>query len=408
MEGKNTFVDRTSLLEKLFCFFLVISSGTLFSTDYPYALYGLVIVFITMIITRQLRYDSSMNKVTLIIGVMMVLSILQMLIFSDAGKDILLLLKNFLLIFVVFCFAFSSPQNNICRLGVIVRILLFFSFISNVIFILYFVGGVVEFSRSPTTDSLHYHYLEQICGNALVGLEYRNGGIYYEPGMYQIFLCLALLYYLYVPKIKFKLLLILYLILTIVTTFSISGYATAGGIIATYVLWKKYKSPLIKIAVLLVVFFGFFYVSPQLKESFEVKTETNSYEVRNKDLSLGFDVFLSSPVFGYGIVNHEFAKAYGKQSESERNSSNGLMNLLISFGLVGAIIVFVCFMGMIRWLSRYFTPKIRWGFAIWFIISLNTESIYLLPLFFYILGVGAANKYDERLMRKSVLNSSVA
>lgn len=401
----NRSSNRISFLDILFCFFLVTSSGTLFSTEYPYALYGIVVVFCLMLIKGRVRFLLNLKKTVPVIIALMCLSFIQFFLFSE-GDDISLVFKNFLLILIVFCVAYNNPERNISRLRAIVWIIIGFCFISNSIFIYHVFGGGLEFSSTQTSENaMHFHYLEQICGNTLIGLAFRNGGIYYEPGMYQIYLNLALLFILYDTNIRFRLLLVVYLLLTITSTFSVSGYATASVIIGLYVVKNNYNSFLPKLLVLCAFIIGFIYLSPYLKESFELKSETSSAEIRGNDLTVGIDVFLTSPVVGFGIVNHEYAKVSKQFLGEKRDSTNGMVNLLISFGMLGAILFLLCVKGVCRWLRVSLTPKVVIGFLIWLVISINTESIVLHPLLLFIIGVGA-NFYLEAKSKKAQINKS--
>ena len=68
---------------------------------------------------------------------------------------------------------------------------------------------------------------------------HRNTGIFWEPGAYQVFLNLALIFVLFSPEIKNKVIVSIILITTILTTSSTAGYLILLLIFIAYVFNKK-------------------------------------------------------------------------------------------------------------------------------------------------------------------------
>lgn len=146
----------------------------------------------------------------------------------------------------------------------------------------------------------------------------RNFGIFYEPGMYSVFLILALYFSLFRTKLNFKK--IGALLIALATTLSTSGYICAIGLIVAFLLnkqnysrkAKKHIVILIIIALIVVALFlinntdALWFLTGKLSE-ISIKTSVNindsgsGYE-RWRSIVYAIDAFLSNPVVGVGYV----------------------------------------------------------------------------------------------------------
>lgn len=88
----------------------------------------------------------------------------------------------------------------------------------------------LQFSNWIFTNSLNREYYEI--------MPYRNWGIYREPGVYVVFLMLALIFELFFRE-KPKKINVIVFVLTIFTTFSTAGYIVAAIVILVYVFQFK-------------------------------------------------------------------------------------------------------------------------------------------------------------------------
>lgn len=376
------------LHECIFLLFTILASGTLFTTDHPHALYGIVLVFCYMLFTRKFILKHEMIRVISILVLMTILSIVQNVIFTE-GDGIVLTLKNYALVIISVLFAMNHPVRNNDRLDFLAKSILITSLISNLVFLKILMSGNFDLAQSSTSETMHYHYLVSIAGNALSGFEIRNGGIYWEPGMYQVYLTLLLWYFLYKPNQKYRWLIIAYLIFATITTFSVSGYATMIAIIGIYVI-RNDKAVIVKLFLMIIAALALVYVMPVLQDSKEKKEKTTSAEARGNDLTLGFDVFMTSPIVGYGIVNKEYNKASKQKLQVERQCSNGLMNFLIQTGLLGLSLVLIGILGFVKWSSVLLSSKMPLAILAWYAISINTEPITLQPVLCFLMGIGVA------------------
>lgn len=372
--------------ECLFLFFVLWGSGTLLSTDSSLPLYGMLISFILVILTKGILIKKYFPQIILVTSLFCVFAFIQYLFYTGVeGASIVF--KIFILLLITVLFSQSSPERNIERIKYFVNLIIFFSVISNAIYLAFQFGGGITYQISSTTESMHFNYLEMVCYNALPGFEYRNGGIYWEPGMYQVYLSFALLFYLFNEKLKRRLLVIIYLTLSIISTFSITGYLVAVAIFALYSL-RNNNAIIVRLLVVSVFLICLLCVLPFLSESLSTKTTTGSYDTRTNDLFLGFSLFSKHPFWGTGLGQNVFSQAYAAKFGEIRQGSNGMINLLVTFGIVGFIIVSKYIYSCIRYCKSNISSVISIPLFVWIVASANSEPIVFHPFMFLLIGIG--------------------
>lgn len=388
MNNSNAKATHLPFFDSLCVFFIMWSSGTQFTQDYPYAMYGLVMSLVCMIIAGDFSINNRMGGV---IGVVFLLDILSstLNIVFYSGEDLLLIQKVFVLLLAVLLYILNKPYRNAERIKLFITFIIVFSVISNILYIIHLTVGL---PMRPTENGLgeHFFYLQKGVVNTIIGLPFRNSGIYWEPGMYQVYLTFALLFCLYAGPKRFRLLLVVYLILSTISTFSVSGYMVCALIMGVYAIRKQSSGVLVRFFYITIIIAALMYAFPYFLESITMKQDTGSYEARNNDLFFGFKVFMRSPLVGFGLGNHEYMDAYQSSFGAARQDSNGMINILISTGILGFSIVIIYFTKVIKWLKTHISHYVVWGFAIWFWISINTEPIVFHPFFFFLIGIGVS------------------
>lgn len=140
---------------------------------------------------------------------------------------------------------------------------------------------------------------------------YRNFGIFYEPGIFQIYINIALFFELFVKKTPGRNAVIIY-IFTIITTVSTNGYITTLMLVFAYVFKKnkikniqKIKFILVSILIILITTFliqkG--YISTRVFTKFDNITEVGSGYERLRAFYFSLEKFLENPLFGISHVN---------------------------------------------------------------------------------------------------------
>lgn len=150
---------------------------------------------------------------------------------------------------------------------------------------------------------------------------YRNWGMFWEPGAYQIFLCIACLFEARKKEPNLKRIVLFFI--TTFTTFSTTGYI-ALALILIYTIFKKTESKSIKktktwLVVLVVVFAVVFFIANDLFFStsdysvfgkiinfFERDFQTgriSSASIRLYSITKPISAFLTNPIIGVGQTN---------------------------------------------------------------------------------------------------------
>lgn len=153
---------------------------------------------------------------------------------------------------------------------------------------------------------------------------YRAQSIFWEPGVFAVFLSYTLYYELF-KKEKSSLMIAVFLYICILTTFSTTGIMVGTGILGCYFLLTKKVSKGIKylsfsvLAPLALVFLISVWNSKKYGEGDQV---SGSYSLRMFDLVYGFSVLKSNPLFGSGYNNDTifkelFKKIYGYERGSQ-------------------------------------------------------------------------------------------
>lgn len=213
----------------------------------------------------------------------------------------------------------SSSVNYSLFWTAYVDVMAVMGIISAAVFILYqVVPGM--FSAFPNYV-WHGNILMKNCYICVVQVNTqfrRNFGIFYEPGMYSVFLILALYFSLFRAKLDLKK--IGALLIALATTLSTSGYICAAGLIVAFLLnnqnisrkAKKRIVILIIAALIVVALFlmnnadALWFLTNKLSE-FSIKTSVNmndsgsGYE-RWRSIVYAINAFLSNPVVGVGYV----------------------------------------------------------------------------------------------------------
>lgn len=157
---------------------------------------------------------------------------------------------------------------------------------------------------------------------------YRLHGFTWEPGQYQLYLNLALYYYLFFKEYEKKR--IYTLIVSIILTFSTMGILILALQILIKILFlKKGKLFLVaKFALAIVIIVAAYSV-------FQEKMLSGSFEVRSLDFLNSIEAIKSNFIFGSGIRRFE--------------TTNGLLSLIADNGILSIALLVL---GAYKWIKR--------------------------------------------------------
>ncbi len=252
--------------------------------------------------------------------------------------------------YFLFCYRQGVPKvllkynQLICILAAISLFLWLFGSVFGVIpptnsIRMNWVGTGVDASYQSYFNLL---YEIQDVSNAIVSrVEFKNSGIFVEAPMYALHLSLALIIELFLKKETSKMRTIL-LIVTIITTFSTSGYLLAIIALCVYQYFvlgnHRWKQILLLVSPIIVI--GIAQISLNLLSS---KLENLSGLTRMDDFKACWEVFKIYPLFGAGFDNYRLVRGY--MSAWRQNSlgiSSSLMMALSYGGLYLTVPYIIC------------------------------------------------------------------
>ena len=249
-----------------------------------------------------------------------------------------------------------------------------------------------------------FFYLKNTHSFSVLGIELvRNQGIFWEPGVLQIFLNLLLFIISFVKK---KRGMIFWLtILAIFTTFS-----TTGLVVLFVQLLLSFSSeirknilflPITAFMTLLMYYITSINISDKIHG-----TGQFSFQARFFDLVQPFYMLAENPITGVGLDDEQFIKTRQKTNFSlnlqavdfsnvnDKGSTNSIMFFLAAAGIPFTLILLV----MLYY--QNLVPEKRKWFFIFVIISLMTEPIMLRPFFLTFVmsgGIYIINKFRWKI-----------
>lgn len=224
----------------------------------------------------------------------------------------------------------------------------------------------------------------------------RNAGMFWEPGAFQAFICLAILMLIddklnNLETIKNKILLLILFFITILSTKSTTGYIIliiifVYSIIDNLALLKKnivyFISDMNRKKIIVASIIFIFVISSlviMLNNGVITKKLTNknpSYSIRSDDFNNSLKIISRRPLMGYGFMS----KATIKEEEKYniKDNSNGLLYFTYMFGIPIAVILMVLYYNGLKRLLPNIKPY--YSFIILIIIFMS-EYLLLMPLF---------------------------
>lgn len=173
----------------------------------------------------------------------------------------------------------------------------------------------------------------------------RNTSIFREPGVFVVYLIIAIIIELF--KLKRSKYLLIYVI-ALFSTFSTAGYIILLLIVATKIFENNVKKSHVYIGVTLILFVVLFW--PFIGEAVFGKFEEEnagyaSTLSRVSSVTVPFSIFLESPLWGNGIGNFVdlypiySMKQYGIEFKTDGESTNTILNTAAIYGICYAILI---------------------------------------------------------------------
>ena len=222
----------------------------------------------------------------------------------------------------------------------------------------------------------------------------RNFGPFWEPGVFQAYLNIALMFVLF-SNTKRKKIKIIILTTTILTTLSTTGYICMVLLFGVWYLRRGFKKPIVLVLFLFIFFFIYFVNAPLYETVFgKFSNGSRSFSTRLTDIKIYLSQWINNPVFGLGVSKsislaedsyRNLIDLYTYFGEAYSGTTSTTFRELACFGtIVGSVRLIV------EWKYAKKLSKTRVEsalFFLFFMILLNTEdymySLMFNTLFFY-------------------------
>lgn len=333
-------------IKKIVIYYLILLSVLLSGSVYFSLLYvkqtrmiffvSTFLIFIILVVQNKIKIDK--NKFFKLIVVNILVSI-SFLINSHYGLE-----KNnlfFILCMLISVYFMSEIIEKDKFQIYFVNVMKYISILSLVIYFitLYFDKNIIPFYREQLLGTFNFKFTFFYSWGW--GLDdFRNAGLFWEPGMFQCYINLAILFLLFGENKLFKHRNSLFLIFTttLITTQSTTGYITFAVIIIYSIITGKIKikgyikKVFIYLFSLLIIFY--FLNNDIVVDKFS--EDNGSYIARTKDFDESKNMIVEHPFLGIGYSSEK--QNIEQESRGITRNSNGLLIFIIQFGIIGFLI----------------------------------------------------------------------
>lgn len=170
----------------------------------------------------------------------------------------------------------------------------------------------------------------------------RNNGIFGEGGAYQYFLNLALVINLYSIKRPVFSFSNWIFVISILTTFSTTGYIILIIVLAYTTFGKSYERHMYMKRLIILPFIILILISSTVIVDKLFNQESQAFLVSTQrrilDNIVDYHIIKDNPIFGIGFGNDKTYKIYSNKFLGGGSSSNSLLYILSSIGIIGFLI----------------------------------------------------------------------
>ena len=390
--------------------FLVLTAGSMI-----FVFFRKEMLYFAFFLFSKLFFIKNLYKRELIIFLKLTILFLSFLVinflFASTSQSLQKLFAN-IVIFTTSIFSAMYYYRNenkklfIDHLYFVLKLILIHSLIS---FFIYPLVKPFIFEISNSRYDCHtflnlFFYLKNTHSLSVVGIDFvRNQGIFWEPGVLQIFLNLLLFIIAFIKKKKGLLFWIT--VLAILTTFS-----TTGLVVMFIQLLLSFGSEVKKnIFFLPFTILSIFLLYNITKKNVSDKLHGSgqySFQARLFDLVQPFYMVSQNPMTGVGLDDEKFIKIRQNPSFSlslktidftnvkEKGSTNSIMFFLAAAGIPFTLLIL-----LMLYFQNFIIEKRKW-FFIFIFISLMTEPIMLRPFFLTFVmsgGIYLFNKFRWKI-----------
>ena len=340
---------RTAYMYLYIFLMLLLCRDSLVSTTilgFPKSLFLTLIISIPnfIIFIKKIKAEGLKSYRVYIFIILVLNIILTMIIKSDYQ------LYNFsLLVFIFIGFVVSYVYEYKEFIKAFINIMIFISMYSLITTYLFKPLIIHTGINFPTIiNSVNNVFYNFIFSFALTAESYiRNFGFFREPGVYQVFIILALIFLTFVKNIKIKsrkkIIYTLIFTVTILSTFSTTGIILLALFFTTYIVKlirdgkmnRKVFIIITTITIICILILTLLYnIIPSFRETLrfsieKIFTPNESLSARQESIIVPLKLYLNSPIFGQKYID---------VVEAIDHNTNTTINMFAIYGLLTGVI----------------------------------------------------------------------
>lgn len=366
--------------DHLFVFLLLCCSGNpawVFVNDMK-SNYILCAIFVVFILLRQKNINS--NGFMAYLMPFAFISLLQVAVVSGAtlSSGIFLLLKMVIGFGIITTVGYRFPKVYVETMTCVAVISLIGFAYNN------FVGMILGVRYSEVGVSIYvYNQLYGLVG----GYVDRNCGMFWEPGAFQGYLNMAIMFAVLMERSKWNKNSLIILIVAVLTTKSTTGYAVLAFIATYYIIFHYNGKPIPKplCIVALISLFVYYYTRLDfLQDKMVTQTFNGEEEGRLNDYIRFIPLF-----------KEHFLLGMSTEVANEAATGNGFLSFLLYYGIFGVVVYFGTLWNRLK--HQCNTRVALFVFAIVF-LTLQGEGFIYYPCYLAWPFLMMRLKNDERIV----------
>jgi len=407
--------EKTMLILKYILVFLsiILSADSLIFGAVGYALLGYVRFVFYFVMSLSLVFFSKIKIKSDIFIIFLVISciILMSSVFNNdfsLGHLVLILIYIYSMIFISYINIdeFIKIFQNVVFVLALISLIVYLLSVSMYSF--------VNILPKITNKAGNQFYSLFIMNIPDIYALYRNFGLFREPGVYQMYLNVSLIFMLFYKNIEAKIYKISIIILTILSTFSTTGYIVMLSLLLTFFILTnnkkkfKYFLGLISTIILFIIFAKLFNYNI-IELVFLTKnisatsiSETERYLSVFVNLYIGFNNLL----YGAGISHTVELFQYFTKNIYYFETIHNTNHILIKFANFGIIYLIISLVGYYNFVKSLNNSTVAtWFLFITLMIMFIGEEVTFSPIFNIIMFYGFLNlNLCSSIEQKSFVN----
>jgi len=328
--------------------FFIVLSVILLSKSLYYESLGtniLLIIFSSFLMISTNFINLKINKIVLLYIFGMIILVL-INVDTNYSSFLVLINRMFIALLLIYLVPFERFSKAFIDIILIISIISWFSWLVILLDIPSFLPNFNGIDGRSLRNFIFFGVWENFIDYKI----FRNSGLWWEPGAFQIFVNLAFIFSLVNNTMTMKRYSIF--LITIITIVSTTGFIVF--LILSLIYFKKYftlkKNVLLRLIIFLIsTVFTMIYMAPMIYDKLDSDSLSfSSFLSRYYDFLISFNMFVDNILIGYGFGSQiEKAVPYGENligyylyDLSKPTGADGITMFIAQVGVFGLILVF--------------------------------------------------------------------